>query len=154
MNDETITYDWDQFEEYCRLLAEKIDLSQNAAIAVLVTDQEDGGIYISRMLEHFKGVTPFDLNYRSVGEGKNASFELVAPFPPGLNNRLVYLVSGAAFYGRKLRQAAKDLQDHGNKVLFVVIHNFLKSRIKPHIHLFEIDGKIRDILHPWENDKG
>ena len=153
MNDEAISYDWNQFEEYCKLLAEKIDLTKNAAIAVLVTSREDG-VYISRMLEHFKDIAPFELNYRSVGEGRNASFELIGPFPPGLNNRQVYLVSGAAFYGRKLRQAAKDLREHGNKVLFTVIHYFLRSKIKPHIHLFEVEGKIRDILHPWENDQG
>jgi hypothetical protein len=124
-------------------LAEKIDLEKNATIAVLLTEEEDDGIYISRMLEHFKNVAPYELKYRTVVEGKNTSFELIGPFPPGLNNRLVYLVSGAAFYGRKLRQAAKDLKSHGNKVLFVVIHYFLKSGIKPHIHLFEVEGEIR-----------
>jgi hypothetical protein len=153
MSDEMITYDWDQFEEYCKLLAEKIDLSKNAAIAVLVTNRADG-IFISRMLEHFKNVAPYELNYKSVGEGINSSFELSCPFPPGLNNRTVYLVSGAAFYGRKLRQAARDLREHGNKVLFTVIHYFRESKIKPHIHLFEVEGKIRDILHPWHNDQG
>ncbi|PJA86955.1 MAG: hypothetical protein CO141_02060 [Candidatus Moranbacteria bacterium CG_4_9_14_3_um_filter_42_9] len=153
MSDDPIAYDWDQFEEYCKLLAEKIDLSKGAAIAVLMTSSEDG-VYISRMLEHFKNEVPFELNYESVGKGVNATFELIGPFPPGLNNRLVYLVSGAAFYGRKLRQAAKDLQDHGSKVLFVVIHCFRESKIKPHIHLFEVEGKIRDILHPWDNNKG
>jgi hypothetical protein len=150
MDDEPIKYDWDQFEEYCKLLAEKIDLGKGATIAVLITGSEDG-VYISRMLEHFKNITPFELNYRSVGEGRNASFEFIGPFPPGLTNRLVYLVSGAAFYGRKLRQAAKDLQDHGNTALFVVIHNFRESKIKPHIRLFDVEGRIRDILHPWEN---
>lgn len=150
MSPEIIKCDWNQFESYCEILAKKISLNEGDAIAVLQAKRE-GGLHLGRMMEFLKGVEVYELNY-SVNETESGlAIEVIGPFPPGLANRHVFLLTEIVNSGLIFGQAVEDLEGRGNRITGASIYYREGSIVPPHIcyiHLIKVDCGVR--FTEWE----
>jgi|GEM_PF-1578885 len=149
MTPQEIECGWVQFEEYCEILAKAIHLKPGDAIAVLKANR-DGGIFLGRMIEEFKGVEVFELNYLVNADGEDLEIKPVRPPSPGLANRHVFLVTEIVNSGRILCSAVDDLKNHASDVTVVSIY-YREGSILPKninfIHLIKVDRPVR---FKWE----
>lgn len=145
-NDE-ITCDFDEFERCCKLLARRIELRERDAVAVLKATRP-GAIYMAALMESLKGIDVYTLNYEIRAYGKKIQANLVGQLRAGLRKRRVFLLTDIANSGKILKRARKDLKDAGNEVIICVIHYRKGSKVKPHIHIKEVDRNVR--YSDWE----
>lgn len=151
MGDAIINCDFDMFENLTEILAERIHLQEGDAIAVLNASR-NGGVFLGRMMELWKGVEIFELNY-SVQKAEGAPIiDFVGPFPPGLTNRRVFLLTEMLNSGLIASRAVEDLIERNNKVFFGSIYYRIESIIPEgiinYIYLIMVDCPVR--FSHWE----
>jgi hypothetical protein len=117
-----------QFCDYCEILAERIILQEGDAIAVL-NAKRDGGVYLSRIVELEKGVEIYELNYSVTQTENGLLVEIIGPFPPGLVNRHVYLLTDIVNSGWIACPVVSDLKERNNEVTLAPLYHRIGSDI-------------------------